>query len=69
MNCFRFNTEITPNRFTLVNLQKKPFESFQEYARRWRSEYPRAQALLGDSELTKYFIRRQEGIYFETMMG
>nr|XP_033513981.1 uncharacterized protein LOC117278609 [Nicotiana tomentosiformis] len=55
--------------FTLVNLQKKPSESFQEYARRWRSEVARAQPLLDDNELTKYFIRAQEGIYFEKMMG
>nr|XP_033516952.1 uncharacterized protein LOC117281219 [Nicotiana tomentosiformis] len=34
MNRFRFNTEINPDRFALVNLQKKPSESFQEYARR-----------------------------------
>nr|XP_033512185.1 uncharacterized protein LOC117276891 [Nicotiana tomentosiformis] len=31
INRFRFNTDITPSRFALV--QKKPFESFQEYAR------------------------------------
>nr|XP_009624211.1 uncharacterized protein LOC104115320 [Nicotiana tomentosiformis] len=69
MNRFRFNTEITPDRFALVNLQKKPSESFQEYARRWRSEVSRAQPLLDDSVLTKYFIRAQEGIYFEKMIG
>ncbi|XP_070036748.1 uncharacterized protein [Nicotiana tomentosiformis] len=27
MNRFRFNKEITPDRFALVNLQKKPSES------------------------------------------
>nr|XP_016442431.1 PREDICTED: uncharacterized protein LOC107767846 [Nicotiana tabacum] len=43
MNHFRFNTEITSDRFALVNLQKKPSESFQP--------------LLDDIELTKYFIR------------
>ncbi|XP_033515074.1 uncharacterized protein [Nicotiana tomentosiformis] len=69
MNHFRFNTKITPDRFALVNLQKKLSESFQEDARRWRSEDSRAQPPLDDSELTKYFIRAQEGIYFEKMMG
>ncbi|XP_070032413.1 uncharacterized protein [Nicotiana tomentosiformis] len=33
MNRFRCNTEITPDVFALVNLQKKPSESFQEYVR------------------------------------
>ncbi|XP_033517470.1 uncharacterized protein [Nicotiana tomentosiformis] len=36
MNHLRFNTEITPDRFTLVNIQNKPSDSFQEYARHWR---------------------------------
>ncbi|XP_075101662.1 uncharacterized protein LOC142177100 [Nicotiana tabacum] len=31
MNRFQFNIEITPDRFALVNLQKKSSESFQEY--------------------------------------
>ncbi|XP_033516262.1 uncharacterized protein [Nicotiana tomentosiformis] len=69
MNHFRFNTKITLNRFALVNLQKKPLESFQEYARRRRSEATGAQPPLDDNELTKYFIMAQEGIYFEKMMG
>nr|XP_033514068.1 uncharacterized protein LOC117278716 [Nicotiana tomentosiformis] len=42
MNRFQFNTEITPDRFVLVNLQKKLSELFQEYAHRWRSEAARA---------------------------
>nr|XP_033516537.1 uncharacterized protein LOC117280880 [Nicotiana tomentosiformis] len=65
MNRFRFNTEITPDMFVLVNLQKKLSESFQEYACHWRLEASRTQSPLDDNELTKYFIRAQEGIYFE----
>ena len=34
MSRFRFNTEITADRFSLANIQKKPSENFQEYARR-----------------------------------
>nr|XP_033516253.1 uncharacterized protein LOC117280636 [Nicotiana tomentosiformis] len=48
INHFRFNTEITSDRFTLATRAKPP---------------------LDDSELTKYFIRDQEGIYFEKIMG
>ncbi|XP_070045373.1 uncharacterized protein [Nicotiana tomentosiformis] len=68
MNHFQFNTEITSDRFALVNLQKKPSESFQEYARRWKLEDAKARPLLDDSELTMYIIRAQEGIYFEKKM-
>nr|XP_009630156.1 huntingtin-associated protein 1-like [Nicotiana tomentosiformis] len=53
----------------LAHLAKKQLESFQEYARRWRLEATRAQPPFDDSKLTKYFIRAQEGIYFEKMMG
>ncbi|XP_059285956.1 uncharacterized protein LOC132039503 [Lycium ferocissimum] len=69
MNRFGFNTEITPDRFSLSNIQKKATESFQDYARRWRIEAARVLPPLDESELSKYFIRAQEGIYFEKMMG
>ncbi|XP_009622693.1 uncharacterized protein [Nicotiana tomentosiformis] len=69
INHFWFSKKITSDRLALVNLQKKSSKSFQEYARRWRSEAARAQPPLDDSELTKYFIRAQEGIYCEKMMG
>ncbi|XP_049406049.1 uncharacterized protein LOC125869627 [Solanum stenotomum] len=48
---------------------KKPSENFQEYARRWRTEAARVQPPLDESELSKYFIRAQEGIYFDKMMS
>ncbi|XP_049375476.1 uncharacterized protein LOC125840547 [Solanum verrucosum] len=69
MTRFRFNTEITADRFSLANTQKKPSENFQEYARRWRTEAARVQPPLDESELSKYFIRVQEGIYFDKMMS
>ncbi|KAG5620260.1 hypothetical protein H5410_005478 [Solanum commersonii] len=69
MTRFRFNTKITADRFSFANIQKKPFENFQEYARRWRIETARVQPPLDESELSKYFIRAQEGIYFDKMMS
>ncbi|XP_015169313.1 uncharacterized protein [Solanum tuberosum] len=69
MTRFRFNTEIIADRFSLANIQKKPSENFQEYARRWRTEGASVQPPLDESELSKYFIRAQEGIYFDKMMS
>ncbi|PHT56056.1 Asparagine--tRNA ligase [Capsicum baccatum] len=69
MNCFKFNTEIIPDRLSLINIQKKSFESFQEYARRWRSEAKKVQPPMDESELMKYFIRSQKGVYFEKTMS
>ncbi|XP_049406297.1 uncharacterized protein LOC125869949 [Solanum stenotomum] len=69
MTRFRFNIEITADRFSLANIQKKPSKNFQEYARCWRTEAARVQPTLDESELSKYFIRAQEGIYFDKMMS
>ncbi|KAG5571811.1 hypothetical protein H5410_061577 [Solanum commersonii] len=69
MTHFRFNTEITAERFSLANKQKKPSENFQEYARHWRTEAAGVQPPLDENELSKYFIRAQEGIYFDKMMS
>ncbi|KAH0765052.1 hypothetical protein KY285_000923 [Solanum tuberosum] len=68
-NCIRFNTEITADKFLLANIQKKQSENFQEYARRWRTEVARVQPPLDESELSKDFIRAQEGVYFDKMMS
>ncbi|XP_049382746.1 uncharacterized protein LOC125847083 [Solanum stenotomum] len=69
MTRFRFNTEITADRFSLANIQNKLSENFQEYARRWKTEAARVQPPLDESELSKYFIRAQEGVYFDKMMS
>ncbi|KAG5620497.1 hypothetical protein H5410_005715 [Solanum commersonii] len=69
MTRFRFNIEITANIFSLANIQKKPSENFQQYARRWKIETARVHPPLDKSELSKYFIRAQEGIYFDKMMS
>ncbi|XP_016579094.2 uncharacterized protein LOC107876750 [Capsicum annuum] len=69
MNHFKFNTETGPNRLSLISIQKKPSESFQEYARRWRSEGGKVQPPMDESELIKYFIRSQKGVYFKKIMS
>ncbi|XP_075083462.1 uncharacterized protein LOC142167201 [Nicotiana tabacum] len=65
MNRFQFNIEIPPDRFALVNLQKKSSESFKNMHVD-EDQRPPGKPLLDDSELTKYFIR---AIYFEKLMG
>uniref|UniRef100_A0A1S3XAC6 Uncharacterized protein n=1 Tax=Nicotiana tabacum TaxID=4097 RepID=A0A1S3XAC6_TOBAC len=69
MKLFIRNLTGEAHQFAMVNLQKKPSKLFQGYAQRRRSEAARAQPPLDDSELTKYFIRAHDGIYFEKMMG
>ncbi|KAH0742961.1 hypothetical protein KY290_030954 [Solanum tuberosum] len=52
-----------------IDMPKKQSKNFQEYARCWRTEVARVQPPLDESELSKYFIRAQEGIYFDKMMS
>ncbi|KAH0644537.1 hypothetical protein KY284_032421 [Solanum tuberosum] len=51
MNRFRLNTKITVDRFSLANIQKKPSENFQEYARRWRTEAIRVKPPLDETPI------------------
>ncbi|XP_047268215.1 uncharacterized protein LOC124898622 [Capsicum annuum] len=69
MKRFKFNTEITPDRLSLISIQKKPSKLFQEYARRWRSKVEKVQPSMDESKLTKYFIRSKKGVYFERIMS
>ncbi|KAG5616371.1 hypothetical protein H5410_016195 [Solanum commersonii] len=53
MTHFRFNTEITGDRFSLANTQKKPFENFSGIC----------------TTLENRGCKAQEGIYFDKMMS
>ncbi|XP_047253559.1 uncharacterized protein LOC124887702 [Capsicum annuum] len=61
ISLFRFNTEISPDRFLLANIQKKSFESLKEYAWHWRTETARIQPPL-DEKLVKLGDFIEEGI-------
>ncbi|XP_049354651.1 uncharacterized protein LOC125819228 [Solanum verrucosum] len=73
MDRFKFNTDITPDRFYLTKLKKKSNETFHEYALPWRSQVARVQPPMSESEMTATFIECQDSsLYYEkmiTMMG
>ncbi|KAK4710126.1 hypothetical protein R3W88_004639 [Solanum pinnatisectum] len=68
MNRFGFNVENAPDWFYIQNLEKKPSESFRDYAIRWRSEVARARPPMEESQMKDYFIRAQEPQYYDRMM-
>ncbi|XP_070057951.1 uncharacterized protein [Nicotiana tomentosiformis] len=35
---FQYNIDIVPDRYSLINIKKKPTESFREYAIKWREQ-------------------------------
>ncbi|XP_016705871.1 uncharacterized protein [Gossypium hirsutum] len=49
-------TDITPDRITLQNMEKKPNESFKQYAQRWREMAIQVQPPLLEKETTMLFI-------------
>ncbi|XP_049360450.1 uncharacterized protein LOC125825156 [Solanum verrucosum] len=73
MDRFKFNTNITPDRFYLTKLKKKSTETFCEYALCWRSEAARVQPPISESEMTATFTECQDNsLYYDkmiTMMG
>ncbi|OIT07832.1 hypothetical protein A4A49_51566 [Nicotiana attenuata] len=66
MNHFRFNTEITPDRFTLVNLQKKPSKSFQIICMSEGIYFEKMMEMMGQKflELVKMVDFLEKGIKF-----
>ncbi|XP_070040049.1 uncharacterized protein [Nicotiana tomentosiformis] len=57
---FMFNTENAPDVFYIQNLNKKPTETFCEYATQWRSEAAKIRQALDEEQMNKFFIRAQD---------
>nr|XP_009782842.1 PREDICTED: uncharacterized protein LOC104231528 [Nicotiana sylvestris] len=53
---FRFNMENAPDIFYIQNLNKKPTETFHEYATRWRSEAVKVRPALEEEQMNKFFV-------------
>ncbi|KAG5586661.1 hypothetical protein H5410_047095 [Solanum commersonii] len=68
MKRFEFNVENAPDWFYIQNLKKKPSESIQDYAIRWRFEVARARPSMEEFQMKDYFIRAQEPQYYDRMM-
>ncbi|KAK8978446.1 hypothetical protein V6N11_008757 [Hibiscus sabdariffa] len=49
-------TDITPDRVTLQNMEKKSNESFRQYAQRWRDIVAQVQPPLLEKETTMLFV-------------
>ncbi|XP_058008592.1 uncharacterized protein LOC131182997 [Hevea brasiliensis] len=66
---YKFNCDVTLTRRDLQNLLQKEWESFKEYAQRWREKAAEVYAFVIDHELCSLFIETLKAPYFNMMIG
>ncbi|XP_052875301.1 uncharacterized protein LOC108458914 [Gossypium arboreum] len=62
-------TDIAPDRITLQNMEKKPSETFKQYAQRWREIVMQVQPPLLEKETTMLFINTLKAPFINHMLG
>ncbi|KAA3480904.1 hypothetical protein EPI10_021311 [Gossypium australe] len=62
-------TDMTPDRITLQNMEKKQSESFRQYAERWRDVVMQVQPPLLERETTMLFINTLKAPFINHMLG
>ncbi|XP_016667411.1 uncharacterized protein [Gossypium hirsutum] len=69
MQQYNHVTDMTPDRITLLNMEKKPSESFRQYAQRWREIAMQVQPPLLEKETTILFINTLKAPFITHMIG
>ncbi|XP_040954754.1 uncharacterized protein [Gossypium hirsutum] len=62
-------TDMAPDRITLQNMEKKPSESFRQYAQRWREVAVQVRPPLLEKEMTMLFINTLKAPFITHMLG
>ncbi|XP_019239957.1 PREDICTED: uncharacterized protein LOC109219945 [Nicotiana attenuata] len=66
---FQYNIDIVPDRSSLVNIKKKPTESFREYAIKWREQTARVKPPMKEAEMIDYFLQARDPKYLHYMLA
>ncbi|XP_052882769.1 uncharacterized protein LOC128291612 [Gossypium arboreum] len=69
MQQYNHETDMTPDRITLQNIEKKPNENFRQYAQRWREVAMQVQQPLLEKETTMLFINTLKAPFITHMIG
>ncbi|XP_016704158.1 uncharacterized protein [Gossypium hirsutum] len=69
MKQYNHVTDMTPDRITLQNMEKKSNESFRQYAQRWREVVIQVQPLLLEKEMTMLLINTLKAPFITHMLG
>ncbi|XP_059302081.1 uncharacterized protein LOC132054010 [Lycium ferocissimum] len=65
---FQYNIDMIPDKKSLMNLKKKPTESFKEFAIRWREQAARVRPTMKECEMLETFIQVQEEAYYQFLL-
>ena len=60
---------VAPDRFTLQSMEKKPEESYKEYAIRWKAVASQVQPPLTHREINSYFMDTLPSPYYDMLIG
>ena len=61
--------KVAPDRFTLQGMEKKPEESYKEYAIRWKAVASQVQPPLTYREINFYFVNTLPSPYYDMLVG
>ncbi|OIT32397.1 hypothetical protein A4A49_59649 [Nicotiana attenuata] len=65
---YKFNIQDSPTLCDMREVERMQYESFAEYAMRWRLEASKILPQLPENELISTFIKMQKGIYYEKLL-
>ncbi|XP_075075653.1 uncharacterized protein LOC142162787 [Nicotiana tabacum] len=65
---FQYRSGVTPDRFSLSKIEKKPEESFREFGLRWREKAARVNTPIGEEEMVELFLQAQGPTYFSHLI-
>ncbi|XP_070032552.1 uncharacterized protein [Nicotiana tomentosiformis] len=66
---FWYNVDIVPDRSSLVNIKRKPTESFRENAIKWREQAARVKPPMKEAEMIDYFLQSEDPDYVHYMLA
>ena len=61
--------DVAPDRLTLQGMEKKPEESYKEYAMRWKAVASQVQPPLTHREIDSYFVDTLPSPYYDMLIG
>ena len=61
--------ELAPDRLTLQDMEKKPEESYKEYAMRWKAVASQVPLPLTHREINSYFVDTLPSPYYDMLIG
>ena len=61
--------DVAPDCFTLQSMEKKPEESYKEYAMRWKAVASQVQPPLTHREINSYFVDTLPSPYYDMLIG